>query len=295
VSITPSSGPTTGGTRVTITGSSFLAGAKVTIGSGEASSVVVVSESEITATTPAASAGPAQVVVADANGTSTGGPTYTYLTPSTAATDTGGGGVSNAVASSGNLPNKTVVLPPPKLGATGNLAPVSGKVLVQLPGSSTFVALTSLAQVPFGSVVDATHGKVTITTTGPHGGLQTVTLSEGEFKLAQGRDGLVSATLFGGDFSVCPTARERSHGARTSAKHTSRKHVVRKLWAEGHGKFATKGNYAVGAVLGTRWLTEDLCEGTLIRVATDRVAVTNLVKHRHVIVKAGHSYLAKAP
>jgi len=30
-------------------------------------------------------------------------------------------------------------------------------------------------------------------------------------------------------------------------------------------------------------------------VATDRVAVTNRVNHHHVTVKAGHSYLAKAP
>jgi hypothetical protein len=30
-------------------------------------------------------------------------------------------------------------------------------------------------------------------------------------------------------------------------------------------------------------------------VATDRVAVTNLDNHHHLIVKAGHSYLAKAP
>ena len=45
---------------------------------------------------------------------------------------------------------------------------------------------------------------------------------------------------------------------------------------------------------GTEWLTEDLCEGTLIRVTRDRVAVTNLVSHRHVEVRAGHSYLAKA-
>ena len=70
---------------------------------------------------------------------------------------------------------------------------------------------------------------------------------------------------------------------------------MRKLWAEGHGSYSTKGNYASGAVLGTRWLTEDLCDGTLIHVATDRVAVTNLVNHRHRTVTAGQSYLAKAP
>ena len=82
---------------------------------------------------------------------------------------------------------------------------------------------------------------------------------------------------------------------RSASKHATGKHVVRKLWAEGHGNFTTDGNYASASVRGTKWLTEDLCEGTLIHVATDRVAVINRVNHRHVIVKAGHSYLAKAP
>ena len=71
--------------------------------------------------------------------------------------------------------------------------------------------------------------------------------------------------------------------------------MVRKLWADAHGSFSTKGNYAAGAVAGTEWLTEDLCEGTLIRVTRDKVAVTNLVTHRHVMVTVGHHYLAKAP
>ena len=93
---------------------------------------------------------------------------------------------------------------------------------------------------------------------------------------------------------MCPTAREVAHTARAASKRASGKHVVRKLWAEGHGNFTTGGNYASASVRGTRWLTEDLCEGTLIHVATDRVAVTNRVTHRHVIVKAPHSYLAKA-
>ena len=69
---------------------------------------------------------------------------------------------------------------------------------------------------------------------------------------------------------------------------------MRKLWASGHGKYSTKGHYAAGAVLGTSWLTEDLCGATLIRVFTDQVAVTDFVKHRVVVVKAGHSYLARA-
>jgi YVTN family beta-propeller protein len=186
-------------------------------------------------------------------------------------------------------------LPLPKLAVTGNLTPVSGSVLVKLPGSSTFVSLAAVGQIPFGTVIDATHGRVRVTTAGPHGATQTITLSEGEFVLTQGRNGMVVATLAGGDFSVCPTASERAHAARSASKHAAGKHVVRKLWAEGHGNFTTDGNYASASVRGTRWLTEDLCEGTLIHVATDRVAVVNRVNHSHVIVKAGHSYLAKVP
>ena len=202
---------------------------------------------------------------------------------------------STATAKSGVLANVEATPPPPKLGVTGNLSLVSGTVLVKLPGSSTFVPLTSLRQIPFGTVVDATHGSVTVTTQGPHG-LQSITYNEGEFILTQGPNGLVVATLTGGDFSVCPTARERSHVARAnSSRASSKHHAVRKLWSEGHGSYSTKGNYAAGAVLGTHWLTEDFCDGTLIRVVTDRVAVTNLVTHRHLTVKAGHSYFAKAP
>ena len=64
---------------MTIKGAGFVAGATVTIGSA-ATSVEVLSETEITATTAATAAGPDEVIVKDANGTSTGGPTYTYVT-----------------------------------------------------------------------------------------------------------------------------------------------------------------------------------------------------------------------
>jgi hypothetical protein len=189
----------------------------------------------------------------------------------------------------------SVAAPPPKLAVSANLATVSGSVLVKLPGSSAFVALTTVHEIPFGTVVDATHGRVRVTTASPHGGTQTAEYFGGEFVLTQGRNGLVVATLTGGNFSVCPTARERSHMALASSRHTSGKHVVRKLWTDAHGSFSTKGNYAAATVRGTEWLTEDLCEGTLIRVTRDRVTVTNLVNHRHNTLKAGHRYLSKAP
>ena len=213
-------------------------------------------------------------------------------------TTTGGSGTSSGGGTSTGPSPPAVTptpVPTPQLAATANVARVSGTVLVRLPGSTTFVPLASLSQIPFGSVIEATHGHVSVTTASPHGGTQTGEFFEGEFVLTQGRNGLVVAALTGGDFSVCPTASERAHKARASAAHAPGKHVVRKLWANAHGSFSTKGNYAAGAVAGTEWLTEDLCDGTVIRVTRDKVAVTNLVTHRHVLVKVGHSYLAKAP
>jgi hypothetical protein len=79
-SINPESGPTAGGTPVTITGSGFVSPATVAIGSA-ASAVEVISETEIKATTAATTVGPAEVVVSDASGTSNGGPKYTYIAP----------------------------------------------------------------------------------------------------------------------------------------------------------------------------------------------------------------------
>jgi len=61
--ISPSTGPVAGGTAVTITGTNFAAGATVAFGGAAATNVVVVSSTQITATTPAGSVGPVTVTV----------------------------------------------------------------------------------------------------------------------------------------------------------------------------------------------------------------------------------------
>ena len=76
-SVSPSSGSTAGGTEVTIKGTGFVDPATVTIG-GAATEVEVKSATEIKAKTAAHAAGGVEVIVKDADGTSTGGPTYTY-------------------------------------------------------------------------------------------------------------------------------------------------------------------------------------------------------------------------
>ncbi|HSB75240.1 MAG TPA: IPT/TIG domain-containing protein [Terriglobales bacterium] len=78
-SISPVSGPTGGGTAVTISGSNFVSGASVSLGGTAASNVVFVNSSTLTATTPAHAAGAVNVVVTNPDaqsGTLTNGFTY---------------------------------------------------------------------------------------------------------------------------------------------------------------------------------------------------------------------------
>jgi len=77
--ISPNSGPPAGGTPVTITGADFTAGAKVNIGGTPVASIVSVSTTSISVTTPAHPPGPADVEVVnpdDQKGVLTGGFKY---------------------------------------------------------------------------------------------------------------------------------------------------------------------------------------------------------------------------
>ena len=62
-SVAPNTGPDTGGTSVTITGTNFVATASATFGGVAATNVVVVNTTTITATTPAHAAGAVDVIV----------------------------------------------------------------------------------------------------------------------------------------------------------------------------------------------------------------------------------------
>lgn len=81
-SITPSTGPTSGGTPVRITGANFTAGAAVTIGGVAASEVVVESATSIAARTGTRTAeGPADVTVTSGGRSGTLPAAFTYVVP----------------------------------------------------------------------------------------------------------------------------------------------------------------------------------------------------------------------
>ncbi|HKP11437.1 MAG TPA: IPT/TIG domain-containing protein, partial [Blastocatellia bacterium] len=81
--VTPNTGPTAGGTSVTISGSGFTAGATVMIGGAPATNVSVNGSATITAVTPAHAAGAVSVAVTNTNGLSgTLVNGFTYSVPS---------------------------------------------------------------------------------------------------------------------------------------------------------------------------------------------------------------------
>jgi len=79
--VSPSGGPITGGTSVTITGTNFTGATAVMFGGTSASTYTVDSATQITATSPAGSAGAVDVTVTTAGGTSATGPAdqFTYV------------------------------------------------------------------------------------------------------------------------------------------------------------------------------------------------------------------------
>ncbi|MFA4825482.1 MAG: IPT/TIG domain-containing protein [Methanoregula sp.] len=79
--ISPASGPVSGGTVVTITGTNLIGTNAVTFDGTPATASSAINETSISATSPAHAAGAVSVVVTTPNGTATG--TYTYVIPPT--------------------------------------------------------------------------------------------------------------------------------------------------------------------------------------------------------------------
>ena len=103
-SVTPLTGSTAGGTSVVITGSDLSGATAVTFGGTAATSFVVNSDSQITAVTPARSAGTANIVVTTPAGQATAAQPFTYVAPSITALSPNGGSISggNTVVITGN-------------------------------------------------------------------------------------------------------------------------------------------------------------------------------------------------
>jgi hypothetical protein len=179
----------------------------------------------------------------------------------------------------------------PLLRDSAVVTPVSGSLQMSPAGIVRRVPLQDKVVLPLRSIVDTVVGAVRVTSALTAKKAQTIALDRGAFDITQaaGRLPVTQFALQGGDFAACPPVAPARKAVAASKGKT-----VRVLWASGKGKFRTQGRYAAAAIRGTRWLTEDRCDGTLIRVTAGVVDVRDLVRNKTIVVPAGKSYFAKA-
>jgi hypothetical protein len=232
------------------------------------------------------------------NGLLDGGERWTYTGSYTAdtedmtdivtvdATGVGGEGVSDFAAC------ETDVIQTPQPGVIVGVQKVSGKVLFKEPNSNKFVPLTGTTEIPVGSQVDTTHGTIKLIAGLGGGKTNSANFNDGLFKIQQkhAKNAYMTLLLQGGNFAIC-----RTRALRALSVDAKRKRQVRRLWGNGKGRFTTRGRYSSATVRGTHWLVQDRCDGTLTRVLRGIVKVKDFRNHKTVSVRAGHTYLAKAP
>lgn len=195
-------------------------------------------------------------------------------------------------ASPGSEPTELPPAAPPVLARTVAADPVSGTVVVRLPGTRTILPLGDVSSLPVGSTIDARAGTVKLTSVHAAGASQAAEFHGAIFSVHQARGPrpVTVLNLRGGEHAQCDDEAAAPGVATASA---SRK-PVRRLWGSGHGRFTTKGRHSAATVRGTIWLTEDRCDATFTRVSRGVVSVRDFGKGRTVAVRTGHSYLARA-
>jgi hypothetical protein len=153
-SVTPASGPTTGGTTITISGANFQSGATVTLGATAATGVTFVNANTIRATTPAGAVGAVGVTVVNPDGRSgTMDNAFTYV--STAPT------VNTVAPSAGPIAGGTAITLTGTNYAAGATVTLGGTAATGVAvGSSTSLTATTPAHAA---------GSVTVMVTNPDG------------------------------------------------------------------------------------------------------------------------------
>lgn len=202
-------------------------------------------------------------------------------------------GAAPAGGGAPTIGSTTVPAPPPVAGKAVDVEVDSGTVLVKTPGRP-FRKLVGQAQVPVGSIVDATKGNMGLASSGGQSNFSKGAFVVKQPLIARGKR-VTDVALTGGNLAACPVVkktkrRPASVAATPKLKPTS---IVRKLFGNGKGSFRTSGKFAAATVRGTIWQIYDRCDGTLTHVTRGVVAVNDRKRHKTVIVTAGHSYLAK--
>ena len=199
---------------------------------------------------------------------------------------------NNRVQVFGPDPVIPIVGPPPALtdpvyGKTVNVFLVSGVVKVKLPGSRKFILLTADRQIPVGTVIDATRGRVKLVAAKNAGGAtQSAEFYEGIFRVLQPRGGKAVTVLKLEGKLLC--------GRTDHLSATASRRKRRGLWGSGKGNFRSEGRHGSATVRGTIWWAQDRCDGTMFKVKKGVVTIKDFSSGKTLKLTAGEQYLAPA-
>jgi hypothetical protein len=191
----------------------------------------------------------------------------------------------------------------PELGREVVVRPVRGTNQFGLPDMRRTVPLQDRINLPVGTDFDSRDGAVRIVAAARRGARRRATaaaprrsagvISGGRFTVRQRRSrrAVTELRLRGGDFSQCRRGTVR--GGATAAQLPAR--TIRRLNLRARGRHRATGNHSAGTSRGTIFSVVDRCDGTLTRVREGVVVVRDFRLRRTVVVRAGDSYLARAP
>ena len=193
--------------------------------------------------------------------------------------------------------------PPPVRNQSAVVTAVQGTIKVKLPGKKSRKLRVRGENVPLGTIVDASKGRAAIATVNRRGAKpQSSWFYDGAFSVTQ-RGGTRPITdiklraprflaLCGTGAASAGAARAGGLVSRATRRRKRSKRVVSSLWGDGKGNFRTTGRNSAATVRGTKWLTQERCDGTFTRVVRGVVKVKNLRTGKVITVTGGHSYLS---
>ena len=184
--------------------------------------------------------------------------------------------------------------PAPVIGKAVNATPVNGKVFVRLPNGPGFVPLTGRNNCRSAPRSTRAAGRSSWwqrrRVRKRHRSERSAGRYSGSPSPQRAAEGTTTLSLLEGAFPGGPSYEsaapaERSRGSQPPHPPAPPRHR--------QGPVQDPRTLRAATVRGTTWDTADRCDGTLTRVRRGIVTVTDLVRHKTVAVRAGHSYLAK--
>jgi hypothetical protein len=178
---------------------------------------------------------------------------------------------------------------PPVANETVNAAVVSGVVRIKLPGSDDFIVLDGPTEIPLGTIVDTTEGRVElVSASDAQGGTRSAEFYDGVFEIDQEKT----------------KGKKRKGGGLTTVldlvpgvgcgKAVEPRAKGNGLWgSEKGGGHKTNGNKGSGSTRGTVWFIGDRCDGTTVgKVKEGKIRFRDFEKKETIVLRKGDSYVA---